>query len=50
MQAADAVLSAQDKAACDAIAIDIKRGERERQRLAALAELAAAQAKVAGFG
>jgi hypothetical protein len=50
LQAADAVLAALDKATADAIANDIKRDERERNRLAALAELAAAQAKVDGFG
>jgi hypothetical protein len=50
LQAADAVLAALDKATADAIANDIKRDERERNRLAALAELAAAQAKVDRFG
>ena len=42
--AADAVLAAKDKAEADAIAIDIKRDERERNRLAALKVLADAQA------
>jgi hypothetical protein len=49
LAAAQAVLDAPDKATCDAIAADIRRDERERQRLAALARLAQAQAEADKF-
>lgn len=49
LQAAQAVLDAPDKATCDAIAADIRRDERARQRLAALDRLAEAQAEADKF-
>lgn len=50
LQAAQAVLDAPDKETADAIALDIKRDEKERNRLAALKRLAEVQAEVDSYG